>query len=291
MSTPTPFIPPTVGRVVWFYPSLNTGEAGFEQNLDGEPLAAIIARVWSDQLVNLTVFDAAGRAHTRTSVALVQDLGTKDRPAIAFCTWMPFQKGQAAKQEAAAPAPRTHRQDLELSMAHAVANAAAVDANGGGVGRRVRSALDALLGNDAQEHSGIKPVSIALPVRNFISEDDIVRGGVAAGDASQGVKPASRPPHNLDFGDAIRHLKEGRRVARAGWNGKGMWLYLNLGSHDKAEQHALIDGVPRALFSLGHEGTVTRLPNINMRAASGATVTGWLASQTDMLAEDWVVVE
>lgn len=94
----------------------------------------------------------------------------------------------------------------------------------------------------------------------------------------------------MSFGAALNVLKAGGRVARVGWNGKGMWLYLNLGSHDKAEQHALIDGVPRALFSLGHEGTATRLPNINMQAASGATVTGWLASQTDMLAEDWMVV-
>ena len=35
-------------------------------------------------------------------------------------------------------------------------------------------------------------------------------------------------------------------------------------------------------------GTITRLPNLNMRAATGSTVTGWLASQTDILAEDWV---
>ena len=57
------------------------------------------------------------------------------------------------------------------------------------------------------------------------------------------------------------------------------------------ERGELIDGVHPDLFEKGATGTVTRLPNINMRAASGATVTGWLASQTDILAEDWTIVE
>lgn len=96
---------------------------------------------------------------------------------------------------------------------------------------------------------------------------------------------------NLDFGAAIRHVKAGRSIRRAGWNGKGMFVYLHLGSHDAKETDApLISGISRALFVNGATGTVTRLPNLNMRAADGATVTGWLASQTDLLAEDWEVV-
>lgn len=101
----------------------------------------------------------------------------------------------------------------------------------------------------------------------------------------------------MNFGQAIEHLKFGHRVARAGWNGKGMFLFLNPGSFDASQFDGLpglpaeIDGIPTRLFSeKGDVGTITRLPNINMRAASGATVTGWLASQTDMLAEDWSLV-
>jgi len=107
---------------------------------------------------------------------------------------------------------------------------------------------------------------------------------------------------NLTFGEALRALKQGKRVARAGWNGKGMCIYLNKGAADldalgfkpgeqpAANHPSTIDGISLGLFEYGDTGIVTRLPNINMRAASGSTVTGWLASQTDMLAEDWGVL-
>lgn len=98
------------------------------------------------------------------------------------------------------------------------------------------------------------------------------------------------------FGDAIQAVKAGKRAARAGWNGKGMFIYLNRGIFDPEPfaglpaPPAAIDGIPADLFNYGVPGTITRLPNINMRSASGTTVTGWLASQTDLLAEDWDVV-
>lgn len=103
---------------------------------------------------------------------------------------------------------------------------------------------------------------------------------------------AYQPTNAMSFGHAIVALKEGKKVARAGWNGKGMFLWLNNGSIATPllkGQH--VDGISNTdLFGVGAEGTVTRLPNINMQSASGATVTGWLASQTDMLADDWVIV-
>lgn len=95
----------------------------------------------------------------------------------------------------------------------------------------------------------------------------------------------------LSFGDALEALKKGYRIARKGWNGKGMFLYLNKGSVATMPQDgSTIEGIDSDLFELGDTGTVTRLPNINMRTASGSTVTGWLASQTDMLAEDWEMI-
>ena len=97
----------------------------------------------------------------------------------------------------------------------------------------------------------------------------------------------------MNFGQALEHVKAGARVARAGWNGKSMFIWLNEGSHDfpaDAPFSLLIGGVSDSLFAHGMQGTATRMPNINMRAAGGAPVTGWLASQTDMLAEDWDVV-
>lgn len=97
----------------------------------------------------------------------------------------------------------------------------------------------------------------------------------------------------MDFGSAIAAIKNGRKVARAGWNGKGMFIYLNQGSApaDRLVRHDFVGGVSRELFEVGDRDTIVRMPNINMRAADGYTVTGWLASQTDMLAEDWEVVE
>jgi hypothetical protein len=68
-----------------------------------------------------------------------------------------------------------------------------------------------------------------------------------------------------DFGWAIQVMKSGGRVGRKGWNGKGMWLEIQW---------------PSALSYM-------TLPYIYMKTADNHIVP-WLASQTDMLAEDWV---
>lgn len=75
----------------------------------------------------------------------------------------------------------------------------------------------------------------------------------------------------MDFGAAIRALKAGKCVARAGWNGKGMHLYLE----DWMEGRLPMPGGRR------YE------PCIVMFTAQGKHQPGWLASQADMLAEDW----
>lgn len=95
----------------------------------------------------------------------------------------------------------------------------------------------------------------------------------------------------LPFGQAIEALKDGKKVARAGWNGKGMWLSL---SGDGVRY------IPASSFwsennaEFAHQqpnGTAAVLPCITMKTATGEILMGWLASQTDMLAEDWVVVQ
>jgi hypothetical protein len=92
----------------------------------------------------------------------------------------------------------------------------------------------------------------------------------------------------LTFGDALHMLKLGKKVARAGWNGKGMWLVMVPGSHVP-----LRDGTPyHAALNTSNDGQshVTINGHIDMRTASGEMQPGWLASQTDMLASDWMVV-
>lgn len=78
---------------------------------------------------------------------------------------------------------------------------------------------------------------------------------------------AYRPVSGLNFGLAIEALKDGRRVARNGWNGKGMFLYH----------------VPASMQFPGHRSY------IEMKTVDDEYVP-WVASQTDILAEDWVVV-
>lgn len=98
---------------------------------------------------------------------------------------------------------------------------------------------------------------------------------------------------NISFSEALVALKEGQSISRTGWNGKKMFLWLNRGSHDFRTDVEVdyVEGIKDDLFDDAAEGTTTRLPNINMRTATGSTVTGWLASQTDLLAEDWCVLD
>ena len=90
----TQVISPTPGRVVWYYPAEHDGIG----RLNGQPLAAIVAGVHNDNLVNLAVFDAYGNSQQRSNVTLVQP--DEDRPNHAHATWMPYQVGQAAKHQA-----------------------------------------------------------------------------------------------------------------------------------------------------------------------------------------------
>lgn len=95
----------------------------------------------------------------------------------------------------------------------------------------------------------------------------------------------------MTFGGALELLKMGFKVARKGWNGKGMFIYLQDGSYPYF--HQLKEDVQRKLVDsncTNDSGVVTICPHIDMKAADGSIVIGWLASQTDMLADDWVVV-
>lgn len=94
----------------------------------------------------------------------------------------------------------------------------------------------------------------------------------------------------LSFGDALAALRGGERVCRAGWNGKGMWLSLS-GPLDGREIPAgNFWSENNAEFARANGGKATVLPCITMKTASGEILMGWLASQTDMLADDWMVV-
>lgn len=92
------------------------------------------------------------------------------------------------------------------------------------------------------------------------------------------------------FGEALRNLKAGKRVARQGWNGKGMFLYMTGGSVVEFENLRGNAALFVSKESTGRSAACIN-PHIDMKAADGTIVVGWLASQTDMFAEDWVLVE
>lgn len=101
--------------------------------------------------------------------------------------------------------------------------------------------------------------------------------------------PQKVPADTYSFGDAINFLKGGKKVARKGWNGKGMFLVLCPGSNVPAD-HMRVKPVKQFYQSEGRN-TVTINPHIDLKAADGTYVTGWLASQTDMLSDDWYTVK
>jgi len=97
-----------------------------------------------------------------------------------------------------------------------------------------------------------------------------------------------------DFAWAIHKLQQGARVRRAGWNGKGMWLALTPGSTIAATEARSVATLALAAERspyLTDAGSLTLGAHIDMRAADGSLVIGWLASQTDMLATDWELAE
>ena len=87
---------------------------------------------------------------------------------------------------------------------------------------------------------------------------------------------------NKTFGGALEALKAGQKVSRAGWNGKGMFLFVIQGSNDIAKLQG---------YGFGESlGEPTFRDAIFMKTVDNQLVP-WTASQTDVLAEDWQVVD
>ncbi len=81
------------------------------------------------------------------------------------------------------------------------------------------------------------------------------------------------------IGWAVKQMYDGAKMARAGWNGKGMFIFLVPGSQFKVSRHPLLGIYP--------EGTeIDYRPHVDMRTADGQIVP-WVCSQSDLLATDW----
>ena len=96
----------------------------------------------------------------------------------------------------------------------------------------------------------------------------------------------------MDFGKAIEALKQGKKVTRKGWNGRGMFLYLKPSTMVKSEWchdlelKKLVDANGGELLALG-----TICMYTHDSTGRNAILTGWLASQSDMLLEDWEILD
>ena len=102
---------------------------------------------------------------------------------------------------------------------------------------------------------------------------------------------AYRPTQGMTFGLAIEALKLGKKVARAGWNGKGMWLSYSPGAPALPYDKFWFWSKTNCEYAYENGGSAEVLPCITMKTATGEILMGWLASQTDMLADDWLIVE
>ena len=101
---------------------------------------------------------------------------------------------------------------------------------------------------------------------------------------------AYRKTNSMNFGLALEAMRKGKFVARTGWNGKGMFVYLVEGTTVPVEN--LRGNCAKAIAASTNTAPVQDIcGHIDMKAADGSIVVGWLASQTDMLADDWQIVE
>lgn len=82
---------------------------------------------------------------------------------------------------------------------------------------------------------------------------------------------------NLSFGDAIIYLKQGKKLARSGWNGKGIFIELQVPDKNSKMTHPYIFIDTTGLETTNEKAPKSRVP--------------WLASQTDMLSDDWCILE
>lgn len=102
----------------------------------------------------------------------------------------------------------------------------------------------------------------------------------------------------MSFGEALEAVKEGKLIARCGWNGKGMFVFLR--PEDSLSTEMVVNKVkslPESFKKYVKDNWGESETNmikfdayLCMKAADNTIVNGWLASQSDMLADDWVII-
>ena len=94
----------------------------------------------------------------------------------------------------------------------------------------------------------------------------------------------------MRFEEALAHARNGKRIARRGWNGKNMYVYFSPGRLILVEDWIARFPSQELTEAEKEMGYVNTMPRLDMVNAQGNRIIGWSASQTDMLAVDWYVV-
>jgi len=97
----------------------------------------------------------------------------------------------------------------------------------------------------------------------------------------------------MNFGQAIEAMKNGQKVSRSGWNGKNMFIYRTVGntvSKDFIPKFTSLPDTVKDFLSKKGEDVIFQ-SSFTMYTAAGEMQPGWLASQSDMQADDWDIVQ
>ena len=95
----------------------------------------------------------------------------------------------------------------------------------------------------------------------------------------------------FDFSETLKYLKQGKKMARIGWNGKGMFLVINNGYSIDIDNVKDIGHINFLFLKNRGLNKLEILPHIDMWTAQNTLCVGWIPSQIDLFAEDWYIVE
>jgi len=106
--------------------------------------------------------------------------------------------------------------------------------------------------------------------------------------------------HRLTFGEAVDAAKQGNVIVREGWNGKGMFVFMRPGDELPVNTLLSVKSLPKKVkdyyelkhmpITHGKNPWIKFTPYLCMKTADDNIVNGWLPSQTDILTEDWSVI-
>jgi len=144
------------------------------------------------------------------------------------------------------------------------------------------------------DYVGQKLIAAHRASKDGLPGYDVTYGGYLSWSPEEAFEEAYQDVRQgMNFGGAIFMLKRGKKVARKGWNGKDMWIALmdgmSLPPFNSQEPGKKVND--RTAAFIGEDTPLVTLPYIATWTADGKWLPGWLASQTDMLADDWVVVD